>query len=59
MSFNGKTFNFHINEIKSKCGYDNLRFSHILLSYIVNVLKVERKEINDSLDLFYSDVNNE
>jgi hypothetical protein len=46
-----KTFKFRFDEIKSKCGYDNLKFSRLLLSYIVNDLKVSRNEINEALNL--------
>jgi len=54
MPFNSKTFKFSFDEIKSNCGYDNLKFSRLLLDYIVNDLKVEKNEINESLDLMES-----
>lgn len=58
MSFNGKTFKFRFDEIKLKCDYDNSKFARLLLSYIVNDLKVERNEINESLNLLNSDMDN-
>ena len=58
MSLNGKTFKFRLDEIKSKCGYDNSKFVRLLLSYIVNDLKVERNEINESLNLLDSYMDN-
>ena len=54
-----KSFKFRFDKIKSKCGYDNLKFSRLLLSYIVNDLKVSRNEINDSLNLLDSYINEE
>lgn len=54
MSFKGKTFKFRLDEIKSNCEYDNLNFTKLLLFYIINDLKVSRKEINDSLDFLDS-----
>jgi len=57
MSFNGKTFKFHLDGIKSKCGYDNLKFARLLISYIVNDLKVNRSKIDESLNLLDSYVN--
>lgn len=58
MSFNGKTFKFRFDEIKSKYGYDNSKFTRLLLSYIINDLKVERNEINESLNLLDSYMDN-
>ena len=59
MSFRGKTLKFYLDTIKLKCGYDNLKFSRLLLGYIVTVLKVDRAEINNSLDLLDSYMDDE
>jgi len=59
MSFNGKTFKFMSNGIKSKCRHDNSKFAGLIMSYIINELEVGRKEITDSLDFLDSYMNDE
>ena len=54
-----KTFKFRFDEIKSKCGFDNSRFSRLLLYYVVKDLKISRSEINESLDLLDSYIDEE
>ena len=59
MSFNGKTFKFRLDQIKSNSGLENSQFATILFSYIVNDLKISRNDIDVTLELLDCNVNNE